>query len=260
MDYQYVISEWRKLNIASVGELEDRLENFRILFAYHSGVIENPEITYHDTREVFENGKLVNFTGDIRTVFEIQNQKICFDFLKSYIIEKKELTPELMKGIHKRLCSGCYDERRYCRGESPGKFKKHDYVVDNNQGALPEEVAAEVEELCEELGEIPDKGDNIFKAAAYLHCKFENIHPFADGNGRVGRILMNYYLMIHNYPPIIVYHEHKDVYYKALGHYDETGDIEPFVDYMKKEMVETWEAKPVPERDLQQFLDLELEI
>ncbi len=182
MDYKYVISEWRKLNIASVGELEDRLENFCILFAYHSGVIENPEITYHDTREVFENGKLVNFTGDTRTVFEIQNQKICFDFLKSHIIEKKELTPELMKGIHKRLCSGCYDERRYCRGERPGEFKKHDYVVGNNQGALPEEVAAEVEELCEELGEIPDKGDNIFKAAAYLHCKFENIHPFADGN------------------------------------------------------------------------------
>lgn len=260
MDYKDVVSEWKKLNITSVSELEERLDNFRILFAYNSGVIENPEITYHDTREIFENGKLINFTGDTRTVFEMQNQKICFDYLKAPIVEKKELTPEFIKSIHKSLCSGCYDERRYGRGERPGEFKKHDYVVGNNQGALPEEVSGEVEELCEELSEIPDRSDNILKAAAYLHCKFENIHPFADGNGRVGRILMNYYLMIHDYPPIIVYNAHKDIYYKALGHYDETGDVKPFVDYMKEEMVSTWEVKPVQERNLQQFLDLETEV
>lgn len=257
MNYQNIIEEWKKLNIRTVKDLEDRLENFRILFAYHSGVIENPEITYHNTREIFENGKVVNFTGDTRTVFEMQNQKICFDFLKEHIIAKDPLTPELIRSIHKNLCTGCYDERRYQRGERPGEYKKHDYVVGDNQGALPEEVAGEIEELCDELQEIPDKGDNILKAAAYLHCKFENTHPFADGNGRVGRTLMNYFLMIHDIPPIIVYNEHKDQYYRALGHYDKTGDISDFVDYMKGEMEATWLRKPAQEKCLENFLDIE---
>lgn len=61
--------------ISTTADLDDILENFRIVFAYHSGAIENPEITYHTTREVFENGKLVNFSGDLRTVFEIKIKK-----------------------------------------------------------------------------------------------------------------------------------------------------------------------------------------
>ena len=257
MNYKNIIEEWKKLNICTVEELEEKLENFRILFAYHSGVIENPEITYHNTREIFENGKVINFTGDTRTIFEMQNQKICFDYLKTHVVEKDDLNPELIKSIHKKLCRGCYDQRRYERGERPGEYKKHDYVVGDNQGALPEEVADEIEELCDELQEIPDKGDNVLKAAAYLHCEFENTHPFADGNGRVGRTLMNYFLMIHDVPPIIVYNEHKDRYYKALGYYDQTGDIKPFVEYMKSEMEVTWLRTTVQQRNLESILELE---
>ena len=54
MNYKNIIEEWKKLNICTVEELEEKLENFRILFAYQSGVIENPEITYHNT---WEGGK-----------------------------------------------------------------------------------------------------------------------------------------------------------------------------------------------------------
>ena len=109
---------------------------------------------------------------------------------------------------------GAYDERRWARGERPGQYKIHDYVIgQSDQGALPEEVPSEIEELCDE---------------------------FADGNGRVGRTLMNYYLMINNYPPLVVYSETKDQYYKALDHYDNTGDITPFLNYMKKSLEKTW--------------------
>lgn len=53
---------------------------------------------------------------------------------------------------------------------------------------------------------------------------------------------MNYFFMIHDYPPIVVYHETKDRYNKALEHYDRTGDVSPFVDYMKESMERTWEV------------------
>lgn len=161
--------------------------------------------------------------------------------MSSKIITKDPITPEFIKEIHYQLMQGAYDERRWERGERPGLYKIHDYVIgQSDQGALPEEVPSEIEELCDEILNIPDKGENILKTAAYIHCKFENIHAFADGNGRVGRTLMNYYLMINNYPPLVVYSETKDQYYKALDHYDNTGDITPFLNYMKKSLEKTW--------------------
>lgn len=59
---------------------------------------------------------------------------------------------------------GAYDERRWARGERPGQYKIHDYVIgQSDQGALPEEVPCEIEELCDEILNIPDKGENILK-------------------------------------------------------------------------------------------------
>ena len=254
--YIETVHKWKQKNIKSISDLEAVLSNFSILFAYHSGVIENPEITYHTTREIFENGKIVNFTGDVRTVFEIKNQKICYDWLKDKIIEKAMITPEFIKEIHKQLTTGTYDEGRFQRGERPGEYKKHDYVVGNDQGALPDEVPLEIAELCEELQDIPDKGDNIIKTAAYLHCKFENTHPFADGNGRVGRTLMNYFLLTHEHPPIIVRNETKNEYYDALGCYDRTGELDDFVTYIKKEMIETWKEPKQVKKRLNEYIDV----
>lgn len=258
MKYQEIINAWRTKKINTEAALEQALHNFRIIFAYNSGVIENPEISYHNTREIFENGKVINFTGDIRTVFEMQNQKKCYDFLVGKIIKKEIVSPELIKKIHYELMQGTYDERRWERGERPGQYKIHDYIVGDNQGAMPDEVAGEIEELCDEIKDIPDKGENIFKTAAYIHCKFENTHPFADGNGRVGRTLMNYYLMIHDYPPLVIYNETKKKYYDALSHYDQTGEITPFVSYMKESMEMTWEREPVQKKCNIQNIELEL--
>lgn len=252
--YMETVEQWKRKEIKNAADFDAVLSNFRILFAYHSGVIENPEITYHTTREIFENGKVINFTGDVRTVFEIRNQKICYDWLRDKIIEKEAITPELIKEIHKKLTEGTYDEGRYSRGERSGEYKKHDYVVGNDQGALPEEVSSEIEELCGELRDIPNKGDNIIKTAAYLHCKFENTHPFADGNGRVGRTLMNYFLMTHGHPPIVVRNETKNEYYDALGCYDRTGALDSFVAYMKKETIATWEKPNQVKKRLQEYL------
>lgn len=254
-NYRVIVEKWQKKEIKTSADLDTVLQNFRILFAYHSGKIENSEITYHNTREIFENGKVINFTGELRTLYEIENQKKCYEFLKEKIVNRVEITPELIKKIHKELAHGTYDETRWSKGERPGEYKKHDYVVANDQGALPEEVVEEIEELCDEIKDIPDKGENIIKTAAYIHCKFENTHPFADGNGRVGRTLMNYYLMTHNHPPLVVYDETKDQYYKALAHYDETGDISQFVDYMKESIVQSWEIRRAPEKGLDNFIE-----
>ena len=61
--YEQVITLWQSYKITSAADLDKYLDSFRILFAFHSGRIENEEITYHDTREIFENGKVSDYTG-----------------------------------------------------------------------------------------------------------------------------------------------------------------------------------------------------
>ena len=73
--YRELVDGWRRLGIRSRDQLAAALQEYRTYFAYNSGRIENPNVTYHDTREVFENGRAVGYTGDVRTLFEIQNQK-----------------------------------------------------------------------------------------------------------------------------------------------------------------------------------------
>ena len=239
--YNHIVELWQSYKISSTADLDKYLGSFRILFAFHSGKIENEEITYHDTREIFENGRVTNYTGSPRAVFEQQNQKLCYEVLKEKIIKKEPLSKELVKEIHKILTSGTYDEYRYISNEErPGEFKKHDYVTGIHEvGSATKDVEKDMTELITEVNEY--KGKNVLRAATYLHARFEYIHPFADGNGRVGRTLMNYYLMTHNHPPLIVYNEDKRMYYECLQKYDETEDLNPLYEFLKYETKKTWE-------------------
>lgn len=246
MKYKYtdVITYWQSLKIDSKEKLENVLDNFRILFAYNSGAIENAEITYHDTREIFENGKVISFTGNLRTIFEINNQKTCYEYLLDKIIKKEKISENLIKKVHELLTIGTYDERRYIsNGERPGEYKKHDYVTGREEvGVSASEVEKEIENLVNEVNSInTNDAEDIIKIATYFHNKFENIHAFADGNGRVGRTLTNYILMINNMPPLIVYDEDKKYYYAALEKYDKEDDIKSMIEFFKYEMEKTWE-------------------
>lgn len=75
--------------------------------------------------------------------------------------------------------------------------------------------------------------DDILIKVAYLHAMFETIHPFADGNGYAGRALMNYYLIRHNYPPIVIFNEDKETYYLALKVFNKTGKLDDFLSFCR---------------------------
>lgn len=241
MKYEAVLAWWEQSRNETREDIYTLLDNFKILFAYHSGKIENDAITIHDTREIFENGTVINYTGDLRTLFEIKNQKDCFHYLVDKIVSQEQITIPFILELHRQLMKGCYDETRYQKGERPGIFKKHDYITGDGVGARPEDTEKEMEELLAEIQSA--EGKDVMKVAAYLHLRFEEIHPFADGNGRVGRTLLNYYLMTHGYPPLVFHIEDKKTYYMALTVFDKTGEISGFVEYLKEQMVKTWERK-----------------
>lgn len=160
--------------------------------------------------------------------------------MQDKIVAREPLSIALICAVHRALTEDTYDECRYIvNGECPGEFKKHDYVTGKNEvGSQPEEVASDLSELIEEVNVIGAKSP--LKAGAYLHARFENIHPFSDGNGRVGRTLLNYWLMINDYPPTIIYEEDRRTYYDALQTYDEQEDLTPLVQFLRAETVKTW--------------------
>ena len=238
--YDEAVRKWRAWDIRTATDLDLRLDSFRILFAYHSSKIENQEISYHDTREIFENGRVVGYTGSTRALFEQQNQKTCYELLREKIMEREPLSLDLIRTVHRVLTEGTYDERRYIvNGERPGEFKKHDYVTGRNEvGSPPDEVETDLSELIDEINSIGQKAP--LKAGAYFHARFENIHPFADGNGRVGRTLLNYWLMINDCPPMIIYEEDRRTYYEALQAYDEREELDPLAGFFEEQTVKTW--------------------
>ncbi len=240
--YEDIKQMWKTFNINSETKLDSYLSNYRILFAYNSGKIENENIKYSDTREIFENGRVVE-ARDIRTIFELQNQKFCYEYLKSKIINKEQLSIELIKKIHKIMTYGTFDNHRFNDyGERPGEFKKRDFVTGPMEiGTSPIEVEYELQVLLDEVNSYNTTDENLLYMAAYAHAKFEYIHPFSDGNGRVGRTILNYQLMIHDHPPLIIYEEDKHEYYEALLQYDKNEDIQLLHDFFKYELIKTWQ-------------------
>jgi len=258
--YEKALAHWKNQSLQAPSDIDMALDNFRILFAYHSGKIENPEITYHNTREIFENGEVKGYSGNPRALFETQNQKLCYEFLKGKIVSREPMSISLILDVHRILTSGTFDETRFIeKGERPGEFKKHDYVTGRHEvGAYPEEVEEQLTELLNEINDY--EGDKILHVAAYFHARFEYIHPFADGNGRVGRTLLNYYLMIHDHPPLIIYDEDKGDYYHALEQYDTTEELSGFVAFLRHQTTKTWgraierESPQKPRRGLDELI------
>ena len=237
--YEIAIALWQSKRITTAAELAEALNGHSIAFAYHSGKIENEQITYNDTREIFEHDGVTSYTGDLRTLFEIRNAKDANELFLDAFGERRPLTVELLKEFQKRLTQNTYDTRRWQLGERPGEWKRHDYVTGRNEiGAAPEDVEEEIVELMAELREVA--AEEVLTAAAYFHAKLENIHPFADGNGRVGRLAMNYFLVLRGHPPIIIHEEDRKAYYTALEVWDTDQRLDPLIDFLKAQTAKTW--------------------
>ena len=97
--YEKALDLWHSKNITTDAELAEALNSHSIAFAFHSGKIENKNITYHDTREIFEHDGVTSYTGDLRTLFEIRNAKEAYELFLNAFRTKRPLDEAFLKEL-----------------------------------------------------------------------------------------------------------------------------------------------------------------
>ncbi len=237
--YSEIIEAWRAKDIQNSEDLSAVMGDKAITLAYHTNKLEYRDITYHDTEDVFTKNCIIDFTGNTRIVFAIKDAKNAWNLFLDSFNDMRPIDEDLVKEFHFELTLGTYAGERYRHGERPGEYKIGDYVTGRYEvGAPPEDVPMEMKELLGEMEDVPS--GKVLVAAAYFHVKFENIHGFADGNGRTGRLLMNYFLACNDHPLIIIHEEDRAQYMSALEAWDFSQDLDPMKQLLEEQTIKTW--------------------
>lgn len=196
---------------------------------FNSNAIENSTLTLKDTEDILIRGQIQR-DAEIREVYEAKNLARAIELLVDS--PEQNLTVELILALHKVLLTGISDA-------IAGRFRAGDewVRVGTHIGANPDFVNDLITKLVQTYNQ-PDDRELIAKIA-YFHNEFEYIHPFCDGNGRIGRVLLNQQLMNANLPPIMIPAKNKfQDYYPALDAYDKRNSTTELEDYLSLLLLE----------------------
>ena len=183
----------------------------QIDLTYNSNHIEGSRLTHEQTRYIFETNTVgvENEVLNVDDVIEASNHFRCIDMIIDNA--KAALTEKFIKELHAALKTGTGDSRK--EWFAVGAYKKFPNEVGGLETTLPEEVGDMMRRL---LAEYNSKTDKTLEDILEFHAKFERIHPFQDGNGRVGRLIMFKECLKYNIVPFIIDDNLKLFYYRGL--------------------------------------------
>lgn len=191
----------------------------QIDLTYNSNHIEGSRLTHDQTRYIFETNTIgvENEVLNVDDVIETSNHFRCIDLIIDHAAST--LSEHFIKKLHHILKTGTSDSRE--DWFAVGEYKRLPNEVGGMQTALPEEVADRMKALLSDYNAVPKKTlDDILD----FHVRFERIHPFQDGNGRVGRLIMFKECLKYNIVPFIIEENLKLFYYRGLKEwYNEKG-------------------------------------
>lgn len=205
--------------------------------AFNSNKIEGSTLTPKQTNALFETGLLKTEDTYIRAkdVEEATGHFIMFnEMVKTY---DNDLTEELIKQYHFALKSGVFED--VANGYPIGEYKSRANIVANIKTTLPNEVEKEMQSL---LSFYKEKKEIDLKELAKFHAKYENIHPFQDGNGRTGRIILYKECLKNNICPFIIEDTEKQEYYDCLNEAQTKENYEPLINLFKKEQEKYYQS------------------
>jgi len=177
---------------------------------YNSNAIENSTLTLPETEKILLELE-ISHNLSLREVFEAKNLARVMEYIRTKS-QEEELTQNLILFLHKMLIENI-DE------SISGRFRKeHEYVrVGTHIAPAPEHVEQMIEEALVKYSS--DQETYFADKIANFHLYFETIHPFNDGNGRIGRVIINYQLYRLGFPGIIIRDKEKNVYYRSFQEY-----------------------------------------
>lgn len=199
-------SRERKNIVLEILDNPDIRDQLILKLTYHSNSIEGSTLDEKDTAAViFDNVALPN--KSLTEQLEAKNHQTALNYLFDHIANKEKIDEELILKLHSILMNGVRSDA--------GVYRNHAVRITGVN--LPTANYMSVPKLISEvMVRITEKNKDIISLSAYVHNKFEQIHPFGDGNGRVGRLLMSAMLLNANFAPAIIRQEQKQLYYTYL--------------------------------------------
>lgn len=187
----------------------------QIELTYNSNHMEGSSLTHDQTRYIFETNTIgvANEVLNVDDVVETVNHFRCIDLVIDHA--KAALTEKFIKELHLILKNGTSDSRK--EWFAVGDYKKLPNEVGGRETALPEEVANQMKALLKTYNE---KAEKTLEDILEFHVNFERIHPFQDGNGRVGRLILFKECLKYNIVPFIIEDDLKLFYYRGLKEWD----------------------------------------
>lgn len=184
----------------------------QVNLAYNSNRIEGSKLTEEQTRYIFET-RTIGFKEQeavpVDDIIETSNHFVAFDYLLDTI--DTAFSNTLIKEFHRILKIGTFDATK--KWFNIGEWKKLPNEVGGIVTTLPQDVEKDMNELNEWYNSLSQV---VFENIVEYHYRFEKIHPFQDGNGRVGRLIMFRECLKHNIIPFIIDDDHKQFYYRGL--------------------------------------------
>lgn len=183
----------------------------QIDLTYNSNHMEGSRLTHDQTRFIFETNTIgiENEVVNVDDIIETTNHFRCIDMIIDHV--KTELNEKFIKELHFILKSGTSDSKK--DWFAVGDYKKFPNEVGNMKTPLPEEVDNLMKDLLKEYN---SKKEKTFEDILDFHVQFERIHPFQDGNGRIGRLIMFKECLKYNIVPFIIEDNLKMFYYRGL--------------------------------------------
>ena len=212
-----IVSKLRPLN---EGEIKRLQEDFAIENTYNSNAIEGSTITLDETYMIIKEGITIGGKS-IREHLEIIGYKEAFDYVVDIAKNKADLTEKMIRDIHYLVLQDNKQAR--------GRYRNVPVRVGTHIAPQPYLVNPLMEKLLENNREWTK--DNTIKAVSNFHLEFETIHPFIDGNGRTGRLILNLELIKNGYLPINIKYKDIEKYFNCFNEYrkNENKDISQMV-------------------------------
>ena len=198
--------------------------------AYNSNKIEGSTLTPEQTASLFDNGTLPRSDDYYRAkdVEEMNGHFLMFNYMLDTLTE--ELSQDMIKHMHYELKSGVFEDR--ANGYAIGDYKKRPNMIGMYKTTAPKDVETEMEKLLQWY----HKQEKTIDTLAEFHARYESIHPFQDGNGRTGRmILFRESLKNESIRPFLILDENRSDYIEGLKEYRESKSVRQLKRLMEKE-------------------------